>query len=213
MKTLKKYYSLLLVAAISFGMISCDNNDDNGTPTPPEEITTEVVWGEYTGNVLVSPLEKEEGNEDNKGTAVSAKIENDTIAFEDFPIKDIVLSIVNDEEAADKIVEAVGKISYKIGYKPAITEQKDTVNLTLDPKPLELTINIPAGNEGETSTLLVKANVEAGGEDDNYSVETNNIKFNFVVKEVLIGIKDTEMTPVGNFTPSLFDFDMDKKTK
>lgn len=212
MKTLKKMYSLLLVAAVSFGMISCDN--DNDMPNPPEEVATDVVWGNFTGNVLMVPIEKEE--EGNEGLTVMAKVENDTIAFDDFPIKDIILSIVNDEETANKIVEAVGKVNYKIGYKPELSEQKDIVGLTLDPKPLELSVNLPSGNEDEVTTLLVKANIVATGTtgaSDFYVVESMNLKFKFIMKEVLIGSKDTDMVTVEGFVPSLFDFNMTEKAK
>lgn len=210
MKTLNKFYSLLLIAAVSFGMISCNNDDDNGMPNPPEEITTDVVWGEFTGNLLMAPIEKEESNE---GIAVTAKVENDTIIFDDFPIKDIVLSIVKDEETANQIVETVGNVNYKIGYKPELSEQKDIVSLALDPKPLELSVNIPSGNEGEVTTLLVKVNIEATSTNDSYVVESMNLKFKFIVREVLIGSKDTDMAEVEGFVPSLFDFNMTEKTK
>ena len=130
-----------------------------------------------------------------------------------FPIKDIVLSIVNDEETANQIVEAVGNVNYKIGYKPELSEQKDIVSLALDPKPLELSVNIPSGNEGEVTTLLVKANIEATSTNDSYLVESMNLKFKFIVREVLIGSKDTDMAKVDGFVPSLFDFNMTEKIK
>ena len=40
-------------------------------------------------------------------------VDNDTVYFDSFPIKDIVLDIVGDKETANKIVEAVGDaVSY-----------------------------------------------------------------------------------------------------
>lgn len=210
MRTLKNIYSLLLIAVASFGMISCDNDDNNGMLNPPEEITTDVVWGDFTGNVLMTPIEKEEGNE---GLTITAKVENDTIIFDDFPIKDIVLSIVKDEETANEIVELVGKINYKIGYEPELSEQKDLVSLTLNPKPLDLSVNIPIGNEGEITPLLVRVKIEATGTSDSYIVESMNLNFKFIVREILIGSKDTDMAEIEGFVPLFFDFDMTEKIK
>lgn len=177
---------------------------------PPDEITTDVVWGDFTGNVLMTPIEKEEGNE---GLTITAKVKNDTIIFDDFPIKDIVLSIVKDEETANEIVELVGKINYKIGYEPELSEQKDLVSLTLNPKPLDLSVNIPIGNEGEITLLLVRVKIEATGTSDSYIVESMNLNFKFIVREILIGSKDTDMAEVEGFVPLFFDFDMTEKIK
>ena len=50
-------------------------------------------------------------------------VDNDTVYFDSFPIKDIVLDIVGDKETANKIVEAVGDVSYKIGYEPELNSK------------------------------------------------------------------------------------------
>lgn len=55
----------------------------------------------------------DEGEDTPEGVDVSAKVDNDTVYLEKFPIKDIVLSIVQDETLADQIVEAVGDVNYK----------------------------------------------------------------------------------------------------
>ena len=52
------------------------------------------------------------------------KVDNDTVYFDSFPIKDIVLDIVGDEETANKMAEALGD-GTKIGYEPELNTEKD----------------------------------------------------------------------------------------
>lgn len=132
----KMLFASLFMLGCTMTFVSCSDDDDNNTP--PTEVTAASVYGDYTGTMTtatVSPTDyngTEEGEQ--TGTAVSAKVEGDTIYFDNFPIKDIVMSVVGDETTADQIVEAVGNVSYKIGYTPTVNEAKDSVMLALDPK-------------------------------------------------------------------------------
>ena len=121
---MRLFVSLLLLSS-SFCFTACD--DDDETSTSPNEVTTETMFGTYTGKMFstnVFPSENEsseEGEEKPSGVDISAKVNNDTVYFEKFPIKDIVLSIIPDEDMADKIVEAVGDINYKLLCLPTLT--------------------------------------------------------------------------------------------
>lgn len=95
---MKKSRTFLTVLVMTLGLAACDNNDENSPVIPPAQITTDVVFGDYAGQMFTSLVEKEEGT---AGTEVSAAVNNDTIAFDSIPVKDIILSVVNDEETAN----------------------------------------------------------------------------------------------------------------
>ena len=203
-----KLFVSMLVLGCTLGFTSCSDDDD---PKLPEEVTTETMAGYYTGRMVsftVSPTEGEDNSEETPaGVEVKAQVANDTIYIEQFPIKDIVLSIVGDEAVADNIVEAVGDVDYKIGYKPELTPAKDSIRMVLDPKPLLLTIAVPASNEDEEpQTLQITVNVKAG-EGAGYDVESANMKFYFCATEVLLGEGDNQQALPG-FLPTTFHFDM-----
>lgn len=199
----------MLVLGGSFVFTACSDDDDK----LPKKVTTESMWGGYTGKMTalnISPAEEgNDGEETPAGTDISAKVANDTIYFEQFPIKDIVLSIVGDETVADNIVEAVGDVNYKIGYKPTLTQNQDSVQFVMDPKPLQLAISIPASQEGEEAQALqIEVKVEAG-EGAGYDVESANMKFHFGATEVLLGEGDDQQA-LPEFQPTTFHFDMNQ---
>ena len=145
-------------------------------------------------------------------TDSTATLDNDTIHFEDFPIRDIVFAIVQDETTADQIVEAVGQVGYAIGYEPTLAAEKDTVTFVLDPKPLTLAVQLPSDTEEEAQTLQIEVKVEAGAEG-TYDVESEHIVFNFSATEVLLD-EGEEQTPLEGFDGINLQFDMNQsKTK
>lgn len=208
---LNKLFVALLVLGCTPGFVACD--DDENIPTPPTEVTPETMFGDYTGKMLsliTSPTEAEnEGGEVPLGVDVSARVDADTVYFDSFPIKDIVLSIVKDEEMANEIVEAVGDVDYKIGYESTLTEAKDSIKFVLAPEPLKLSVSIPAKTEGEEAREL---NIEVKitpVEGASYEVETTSLKFKFNAEEILMGEGENQATLPG-FTPTTFDFNMEK---
>lgn len=205
--TAKVFASLLLMGSM-FCFTSCSDDDDN-VPNP-DEVTTDVMFGEYSGKMVAASIatQDDEGEETPSGTDITATLNNDTIRFEDFPIRDIVLAIVQDETTADQIVEAVGQVSYSIGYKPTLASEKDTVTYVLDPKPLTLAVQIPSDTEEEAQTLQIEVKVEAG-EEAVYDVESGHTTFNFSATEVLLG-EGEEQTPLEGFDGINLQFDMNQ---
>lgn len=211
-KPMRLFVSMLLIGS-SFSFVAC--SDDDKAPVLPDGVTTQTMFGSYAGKMMVNsiaPLEGE-GEEAPVGTDVLAKVENDTVCFEQFPIKDIVLAIVKDEALADKIVEAVGDVNYKVGYKPALTAAKDSIKLVLDPKPLKLSVVLPSSEENEEAKpLLIEVKVVAEGEEPGYAVEGANLKFHFAAAEVLLG-EGEEQTQLPNFPLTTFSFNMNQNRK
>lgn len=209
-----QFFAAMLLLGCSFTMVSCDNDDENA-PVIPDEVTTDVMYGDYAGKMTVfsvNPNENEdngEGENDTTSVDISASVKNDTVYFEDYPIKDIVLSIVKDEDTANKIVEAVGKVNYKIGYEPKLTSAKDSIICNLEPESLKLSVTIPSSTEENPQALQIEVKVEANN-NAMYAVEEGNLKFDIHATEVLLGEGEGQV-PLDNFEPINMRIDMNQK--
>lgn len=209
-----QFFAAMLLLGCNFTMVSCDNDDENA-PVIPDEVTTDVMYGDYAGKMTVfsvNPNENEdngEGENDTTSVDISASVKNDTVYFEDYPIKDIVLSIVKDEDTANKIVEAVGKVNYKIGYEPKLTSTKDSIICNLEPESLKLSVTIPSSTEENPQALQIEVKVEANN-NAMYAVEEGNLKFDIHATEVLLGEGEGQV-PLDNFEPISMRIDMNQK--
>lgn len=209
-KTIKpiRFFMSLLILGCAFGFTACSDDDENN-PQVPDTVTTDAVYGEYTGTMTTYAFTTQAENEEETpvGTEVKATVTDDTICVNSFPIRDIVLSVVGDEALADQIVEAVGDVDYKIGYKPTLAAEQDSISLALNPEPLKLSVVLPSDSE-EATPLAIEVKVETDT-DGSYAVESGDLKFRFAATEVLIG-EGEEQTALPNFTATTFDFDMDQ---
>lgn len=203
--TAQVFASLLLMGS-AFCFVSC-SDDDDVTPAP-DEVTTDVMFGDYSGKMITSSVAPQDGEETPEGTDITATLDNDTIYFEDFPVKDIVLAVVQDETLADQIVAAVGQVNYPIGYKSTLTAAKDSVNFVLDPKPLKLTVDLSADTEEEAQPLQIEVTVEAGTQGA-YAVESGHAAFDITATEVLLGEGENQ-TPLEGFNAINLQFDLNQ---
>ena len=188
-----------VIAGTALTFTACSDDDE---PTP-DEPTTEDVYGNYTGTMTFK-AEEEVANEANEsgeteGIAVSATVKNDTVYFEDFPVRDLVASIVG-EESADALVEAIGTVNYKVGYKASMTTAKDSVYMEVSPKPLELSIPVD-----EENTMAVSVEVSAA-DKANYEFETQNLNLKLKAEKVWVNEQEFPTFPVTDLT-----FEMTKK--
>ena len=196
----------LLMMGCSLGFTSCSDDDDAQQNTI--EVTTKTMYGDYTGKMTTTTAATTDDNAP-QGADVKANVANDTVCIKKFPIKDIVMSIVNDEESANDIVAAVGDIDYKIGYKPALTSAKDSIMMVMEPEPLTLHIPLPAATEGEEAqSLTVVVKVEAS-ENAAYCVENGKLKFGIKAMQVMLG-EDEEQVELPGFNPSMFSFELNQ---
>ena len=118
--------------------------------------------GTYNGKVLITQVTpataKENAGEAPQGQDVNATVKNDTVFFDKLPVTELITSIVGDKDKAEAIVKAIGDVKYKVGYKPALNTEKDSIYLAFDPKPL--TLQLPAaveGQEGQTVTVTISS--------------------------------------------------------
>lgn len=200
---IRLFVSLLFVGC-AFGFTACSDDDD--PVKPGEEITTDAMFGEYAGKMYTLSAVAQENDAAATGTDVELKADNDTLYIDNFPIKDIVLSIVHDETLADQIVAAVGNIGYKVGYVPALTAEKDSIALTLDPQPLKLRVAMGADDEQALQVEVKVAATEGAG----YACESEQLDFRIGAAEVLLGEGEAQ-TALPGFQPLTFHFDLKKK--
>ena len=189
MKFNRLFVSLML-AGCTLGFVACSDDDDPQNPTEPK---VEDVYGDYTGLMQTALLDQ------SAGVDVAAQVKNDTVYFDEFPVHDLIVSIVG-EESADAIVEAIGKVSYKVGYEATMTAAKDSVYMAFDPKPLE--ISVPMGTD---NTLTVKVEVAAANKG-NYEFETKNLNLGLEASSVTVNDQPFPAFPATGFT-----FEMKKK--
>ncbi|MCE8850023.1 DUF4840 domain-containing protein [Bacteroides fragilis] len=196
----KLFYSFAI--AFSVVTLSSCNNDDN-SPLPPP--STNDVAGTYNGKVLITQVTpatvKENAGEAPQGQDVNATVKNDTVFFDKLPVTELITSIVGDKDKAEAIVKAIGDVKYKVGYKPALNTEKDSIYLAFDPKPL--TLQLPAtveGQEGQTVTVTISS-----PDKGSFAYKKNQLKLKLSADKVeLAGVA----VPVPQ---TLFDFDMTKK--
>lgn len=175
------------------------------------------MFGKYYGKVtswnVPTVKERDDKEEVVPGTDISASIENNTIHLEKFPIKDIVLSVVKDEDLANQIVEAIGDINYDMAYVPTLTAAKDSIIMKLNPEPLKLTVAMPAENVGEEAQfLVVEVQVVAGEKKAGYAVKNGNLKFYIDAAKVMLGEGENQQE-FTDFIPTSFYFDMNQASQ
>lgn len=210
MKEFKTVRMMMVICATTCALSLVACSDDNDEVVPPAPVTAADMYGLYTGNVFVdmqTPTTRSVG--ERPKTPVEATINNDTIYFNDFPVRGLILSILGEEEAVNAIVEALGKVTYAVGYAPVVSEKGDSISFTLDPKPLTLSLQMPTGEEG---TEPISMNIEvkvAAHETAGYDVKATHTNFSFEAREVLVDIGSGQMP--FPFNPVAFHFDMNKE--
>lgn len=216
MKDFKLNRFLISTLIISCGLsLTACSNEDSPNPIPPETITTQTMYGNYTGlmtlNTENAATTTEEEDSEKEGNSVTATVDNDTIYFQDFPVKELVMAVVEDENVADQIVEALGNIDYSIGYTPTLTSTSDSIYCQLDPKPLRLTLPFSTSTEGEETPANLNIQVNISSEEDaNYEVASSILKLQLTTEEVLLSSGDSEPITLPTFQPLNLKFELTK---
>ena len=68
------------------------------------------------------------------------ELKDNHILISKFPVEDLIKSIIEDPDAAEAIIKAVGDVEYKIPYQAAFNDNKDNILLQMSPEPLVLEI-------------------------------------------------------------------------
>lgn len=183
---IKNWMTALLLTGICCGMVACDDEQD----APSPGLDTTVVLGQYAGVMQVlEPAPKNEAGEEPVGTAITATVVESEVQFKNFPIRDLVVKIIGDEELADQIVGEVGAVDYAIPYTALMNDEKTTVKLTLAPPVMKLIYggsDEPASISRAEDAIEIEVAISAVSEG-NYTVETQHLRFTLSIDAVKYG--------------------------
>ncbi|MCT2563385.1 DUF4840 domain-containing protein [Chryseobacterium herbae] len=185
---------LLILLSFTFSVTSCRDDDDKKPKPNPDTLKVQDVNGDYSGKVVIS-----------KGTVTGEtnlvfSAQNNIISFTEFPIKEIITTVITDPVKANQALTAIGKIKYELNYTSALNKEKKEVELTFSPK--ELTIQVPV--DGVNKKVVVtfvptKKGVFKKGTTQN---------LNFELEATKITVEGTVITP---FEKIKYNFPMLKK--
>lgn len=129
--TVTQLLTAILIVVTGFSLYSCNSD---GPDIPPVKL--EDVNGNYKGRLITI-----QGNVKTEKIK-DFKVKKDTITFAEFPIQEIVRTVIKDPAKADEAVKTIGKVKYNIKYTSSINTTSNVVELSLVPKTLEIRIPV-----------------------------------------------------------------------
>lgn len=158
---------------VGFSLISCV---DDYEPIP---VKLEDVNGNYKARLFTT-----QGNIKNEKT-VDLSVKKDTVIFNDFPIKEIVKTVVTNPVKAEAALTAIGKVKYKLNYTSSLNTTNNVVELNFAPKTLVLQIPV----DGVTKNAIVKM---AAPQKGFYVGQDWSLRFGIVAEKITVdGVDST----------------------
>lgn len=188
MKNLVNGKTLLsLMAVIGLFLTSCDKDDDPQTPAAQAS----DVKGDYTGKLSAT-----QGTTKKEHTSAFS-VRDTLVAFDNFPITEIVAAVVKDTAKTTAAVKALGNVKYNLKYTGKVNAAKDGVDLTFAPKTLEIEIPVDAAKK---KTVVTFKTTNAG----LYSSKNKSLKFDLEAEKIVVdGAQLTPFTTIKYEIPSL----------
>ncbi|MCA6067034.1 DUF4840 domain-containing protein [Chryseobacterium sp. RG1] len=143
--TVLKSLMIAIIAFLGFSLTSC--NDDKYELIP---LTLSDVNGSYRARLVTS----QGGNFNEK--IIEFKAKDSIITFNDFPVNEIVKSVVKDPVKANAAIASLGKIEYKLNYTSKLNTEQNVVELTFDAKVLNLQIPVDGTVKNTVIRLVTK---------------------------------------------------------
>lgn len=140
-QTVLKFFMISIIAVLGFSLTSC--MEDKYEPVP-------VKLGDVNGNYKARLVTSQNGMFNEKIIDFAAK--DTLITFKDFPLREIVKTIVTDPVKAEAALASIGKVEYKLNYKSKLNTDQNVVELTFEPKTLAFQIPV----DGTTKNTVVK---------------------------------------------------------
>lgn len=187
MKTINLYKSAtaVLLGLTTFAITSCNEDDGNGgTPASVYD-----VIGEYSDAVMAV-----NGNND----TVDIAVDNQKISIEDFPLNEIVESIVSEEEA-DEATSSLSDITYNINYTAEVVGKNVYMSLSADTLSFEFEVG------GQTKEVKVAFASEASA---LYNTKSQSLSMSLKAEGVTLDGAEVE-----SFTPMDFIVNSVSKSK
>lgn len=144
--TVPRIFMAVLVVLTGLTLFSCLDNDSPEIPP----VKLEDLKGNYKGRLITV-----QGNSKTE-KIVDFKVKKDTIAFAEFPIKEIVKSVVKDPAKTETALKEIGKVKYDLQYTATVNTTNNVVELVFAPKTLEFKIPVDGVNKTTTVVLAAK---------------------------------------------------------
>lgn len=146
--TVSQFLTAILIVLTGITLYSCSVDGPEIIPVKLEDVN-----GNYKGRLIT--IQGESKTEKIK----NFKAKKDTIMFSEFPVDEIVKTVVKDPVKAEEAIKALGKVKYEIKYTASINTVSNVIELSLSPKPMELLIPI----DGKTKKTEVALNAKQKG--------------------------------------------------
>lgn len=146
--TVSQFLTAILIVLTGVTLYSCSVDGPEIIPVKLEDVN-----GNYKGRLIT--IQGENKTEKIK----NFKAKKDTIMFSEFPVDEIVKTVVKDPVKAEEAIKALGKVKYEIKYTASINTVSNVIELSLAPKSMELLIPV----DGKTKKTEVTLNAKQRG--------------------------------------------------
>lgn len=140
--TVSHFLTAILIVLTGFILYSCTVDGPEIRPVKQED-----VIGNYKGRLIT--IQGDRKTEKIK----NFKVKKDTILFAEFPVDEIVKTVVKDPVKAEAAIQAIGKVKYDIKYTSSVNTASNVVELSLVLKPMEIRIPVD-GVTKKTEVIL-----------------------------------------------------------
>ncbi|ROS14376.1 uncharacterized protein DUF4840 [Chryseobacterium nakagawai] len=137
-----QFLTAILIVLTGFTLYSCTVDGPEIRPVKQED-----VIGNYKGRLIT--VQGESKTEKIK----NFKVKKDTVMFAEFPVDEIVKTVVKDPVKAEMAIKALGKVKYDIQYTSSVNAASNVIELSLVPKPMEIRIPVD-GTTKKTEVVL-----------------------------------------------------------
>lgn len=143
--TVSQFLTAILIVITGVTLYSCSVDGPEIRPVQLEDVN-----GNYKGRLIT--IQGENKTEKIK----DFKAKKDTIMFSEFPVDEIVKTVVKDPIKAESAIKAIGKVKYDIKYTASINTTNNVIELSLIPKALVILIPVDGGTKKAEVGLIAK---------------------------------------------------------
>lgn len=172
---IKKVLRFLMLAAIAVsGMLLTSCLNDQYEPVP-------VKLSDVNGNYKARLVTSQGGKINEKIIDFDAK--DSLITFKNFPIREVVKTIITDPAKADTVLAHLGKVEYTIKFNSKLNTEQNVVELALEPQVMAFQIPV----EGVTKNISVKMTAKQKGFYVGYDT---SLRFAWEAERISVGGTD-----------------------
>ena len=139
----------------------------------PIPVKLEDANGKYKTRLFIT-----QGNIKDEKT-IDLTVKKDTVVFTDFPVKEIVKTIVTDPVKAEAALTAIGKVKYQLNYTSTLNTVNNVIELSFTPKALVLQVPV----DGVTKNAIVKI---AAPQKGFFVGQDQSLRFGIIAEKITV---------------------------